>query len=194
VPAVVLAFPRPASLEAEAAQSPDSVTVAAPAIDGPRDDAPLDVASMSTAVVVGAPVDGLRALVDAPRTLVDAPRGPVACPSSRPTRPVRNVDGPDPRKLRLTARGRRLRALICACALVVAGWITVSAIHSAVSSPVIPPSAPAVVQVHQGDSLWSIAARVAPQQDPRRVVDALRSANHLDSNTVRAGQQLHVPR
>lgn len=194
-PSVVLPFPRPTSVPADdsvnaagrretALAGPPAGAASAPAIDDPRDQASLDVASWPAVDVVRAPVDGSR--------------GPVACPSSSPTRnsSVRDLAGHDERegRVRLTTRGRRLRALVCACALVAAGWITVSAVESALSSPLIPPSAPAVVQVHQGDTLWSIAALVAPQQDPRRVVNALRSANHLDSNTVRPGQQLRVPR
>jgi Tfp pilus assembly protein FimV len=31
--------------------------------------------------------------------------------------------------------------------------------------------------VQPGDTLWSIAARLAPDDDPRAVVDALRAAN-----------------
>jgi nucleoid-associated protein YgaU len=179
-PAVVLQFPCPA---------PEAESPAELVVDGQRDTAP--------STVLLAPAEDLRAPVDIPAP-VQAPRGPVACPSSRPmpARPVREVVDSESRSggVRLTVRGRRLRALICAGALIVAGWITVSAAHSALSSPVIPSSAPAVVQVHQGDTLWSIAAKVAPRQDPRRVVAALRSANHLDSNTVRPGQQLRVPR
>ena len=47
--------------------------------------------------------------------------------------------------------------------------------------------------VRQGDTLWSIAERVAPGEDPRPVVDALASANDLDPGTLFPGQLLVVP-
>jgi hypothetical protein len=169
--------------------SPPEILVGAPAERGPVIDGVLDPAAVALASGV---------TVDVVRAPVEGYRPPVACPSSSSprNRPVRDLSGPETRdgRLRLTARGRRVRALVVACALVVSGWIAASAIQSALSSPVIPPSAPPVVQVHQGDTLWSIAGQVAPQQDPRRVVAVLRAANHLDSNTVRPGQQLRVPR
>ena len=49
-----------------------------------------------------------------------------------------------------------------------------------------------VVTVESGDSLWSIAARVAPGRDPRAVVDNLRSLNHLQSVALTPGQTLKV--
>jgi len=95
---------------------------------------------------------------------------------------------------RLTARGRQLRAVVCVAALVIASWITVTAVLSALRTPVIPPSAPAVVQVHSGDTLWSIATALAPDRDTRAVVSALQARNHLSSTTVHPGQRLQVPR
>jgi len=47
--------------------------------------------------------------------------------------------------------------------------------------------------VREGDTLWSIAERVAPGQDPRPVVDALTSANDVDPGTLVPGQALIVP-
>lgn len=187
-PAVVLPFPRRASAPVDPA--PD------PAVSSVR---PLADAAAAPPAEPVAPASGaaLTALAGSSRERVaggrrgDGMRGPVECPTSRPLRD-RTASGARGR-LRLTTRGRRLRALVCACAFVAAGWITVSAIHSAITSPVVPPSAPAAVHVHHGDTLWSIAARIAPRQDPRRVVDVLRSANHLSSNTVHPGQQLRIP-
>jgi hypothetical protein len=48
------------------------------------------------------------------------------------------------------------------------------------------------VQVQPGDTLWSIAQRVAPQRDPRQVVDKLRRLNHLHSVSLTPGQTLKV--
>jgi Tfp pilus assembly protein FimV len=50
-------------------------------------------------------------------------------------------------------------------------------------------SSVAEVTVHQGDSLWSVAQRLAPGEDPRPIVDALaqarRGAPLLVGETVR---------
>jgi LysM repeat protein len=55
------------------------------------------------------------------------------------------------------------------------------------------PAAPRSVVVQQGDSLWAIAARIAPNQDPRDVVGKLESRNHLRGSTVKVGQILQLP-
>jgi Tfp pilus assembly protein FimV len=42
--------------------------------------------------------------------------------------------------------------------------------------------------VQPGDTLWSIAQRVAPERDPRAVVDALRDAR--DTDTLYPGEAI----
>jgi hypothetical protein len=46
--------------------------------------------------------------------------------------------------------------------------------------------------VEAGDTLWAIARRVAPDRDPREVVDQLVRDNRLHGS-LQAGQQLLVP-
>jgi hypothetical protein len=46
--------------------------------------------------------------------------------------------------------------------------------------------------VKPGDTLWSIARRIAPSQDPRPVVDQLIADNHL-RGTLQAGQAIDLP-
>ncbi len=46
--------------------------------------------------------------------------------------------------------------------------------------------------VKRGDTLWSIARRLAPGRDPRPVIDRLIADNHL-SGTLQAGQSIHLP-
>jgi len=43
-----------------------------------------------------------------------------------------------------------------------------------------------------GDTLWSIANRIAPGRDPRPVIDRLQAANHLHG-PLQAGQTLIIP-
>jgi Tfp pilus assembly protein FimV len=54
-------------------------------------------------------------------------------------------------------------------------------------------AATAVLTVNQGDSLWSIARRIAPGEDPRGVVMRIRDLNGLAVNGLMPGQRLVVP-
>ena len=56
-------------------------------------------------------------------------------------------------------------------------------------------SEPRVAQtvVHQGESLWAVAKRVAPGHDPRAVVDQIADLNDLSSDALRPGQLLTIP-
>jgi hypothetical protein len=47
--------------------------------------------------------------------------------------------------------------------------------------------------VHPGDSLWSIAHVVAPDADPRVVIDEIRRANGLSGGSIVPGERLAVP-
>ena len=48
-----------------------------------------------------------------------------------------------------------------------------------------------VVRVHPGESLWSIASKLAPGQDRRPIVDTLARAN--GGTVLQAGQELVIP-
>jgi LysM repeat protein len=49
------------------------------------------------------------------------------------------------------------------------------------------------VVVEPGETLWALAVRIAPHQDPRLVVADIESLNHLADADVEPGQQLLVP-
>ncbi|HEX6568018.1 MAG TPA: LysM peptidoglycan-binding domain-containing protein [Acidimicrobiales bacterium] len=103
--------------------------------------------------------------------------GPTAAPPRRRTLPDRPT----------RVRRRRLAALVLAVALggaVAVGVQTVSGLSRVDATsgprPVDVRSVPVAGQsyvVQPGDTLWSIAAEIAPDSDPRPVVDALREAN-----------------
>jgi hypothetical protein len=56
------------------------------------------------------------------------------------------------------------------------------------------PDRTAMVQVHRGETLWSVAERMAPAAAPAAVVDRIRQLNGLDVDSVLfPGELLQVP-
>jgi Tfp pilus assembly protein FimV len=58
------------------------------------------------------------------------------------------------------------------------------------------PSAPAAQQVvvgQRGDTLWSIAQRVRPGDDPREVADEISAINGVQAGALTVGASLVVP-
>ncbi len=106
-----------------------------------------------------------------------APRGTVAHRAVRPA------------PLRLTRRGRVVLVLLPAVVALSTAFVGVSA-PFAQADPTAPSRA---VEVRAGDTLWSIAERIAPARDPRDVVAELERANHLPGAVVLAGSRLQVP-
>ncbi|MDD7930300.1 LysM peptidoglycan-binding domain-containing protein [Microbacterium thalli] len=103
---------------------------------------------------------------------------------------------PSPRtRLRLTRRGRRALASVTALPAVVAVSIAVISGGGALASSEAgaPQGSFTSVTVMSGDSLWTIAEEVAPQADPRDVVDAIIRLNALGSGQLDAGQTLAIP-
>ena len=95
-------------------------------------------------------------------------------------------------RLRVTARGRRLLLLLFV--LVLAGAVVLwhagasQAVQQTEPGPVL-----SQLTVQSGDTLWSVARRIAPQRDARDVVDQLRRLNSLRTGQLRVGQQLLLP-
>ena len=49
------------------------------------------------------------------------------------------------------------------------------------------------ITVRSGDTLWGIAQRYAPNQDPRDFITKLVALNNLESSSLAAGMQLALP-
>lgn len=100
-------------------------------------------------------------------------------------------------KIRLTRRGRfifRGLPLLTLAALLVLGALTLllpTEAKSSAETPVAPASS--TVTVMHGDSLWSIAADVAPGKDSRDVINHIMQINNLTTAQVEPGQVLEVP-
>jgi hypothetical protein len=91
--------------------------------------------------------------------------------------------------LRLTRRGRAVLAAAALLGVLAFGWLGATLVHTRTT---IPPSAPAVVEVRPGETVWSIAQRVAPDADTRAVVDAIVARNGLVGGAVHPGQRLII--
>ncbi|MDT4924841.1 MAG: hypothetical protein QOG01_2554 [Pseudonocardiales bacterium] len=91
--------------------------------------------------------------------------------------------------LRLTRRG----VVVLTLAISALGGALVWLASLSAPAPAPAPAGPRAVTVEAGDTLWSIAARVAPQRDPRAEVAALQRGNHLTSVDLTPGQVLRVP-
>jgi Tfp pilus assembly protein FimV len=89
--------------------------------------------------------------------------------------------------IRLTRRGYVVLGLVVAAVTAGLLWLA----HA--SAPAAPAGADVrVVTVSEGDTLWSIASRIAPQRDPRTVVATLERINHLTSPLLQPGQVLRT--
>lgn len=99
-------------------------------------------------------------------------------------------------RLRLTARGRRFFAWLAALPLIAALAVAAVAGGGAALGSFAEGEQGqefATVTVLSGDSLWSIAQMVAPERDPRDVVDAITHLNQLQGGMLVAGQELAIP-
>jgi nucleoid-associated protein YgaU len=119
------------------------------------------------------------------------PERAVLARAAAPTRPAPSAR-PATRsaRLRLTRRGRLLLVVLPSVLAATCGLV-------AVAGPLVPaqadPATSRSVVVGAGDTLWSIAERVAPNSDPRDVVARLEAANGLPDATIQAGARLVLP-
>ena len=109
--------------------------------------------------------------------------------------PVHRAEAPAPR-LRLTRRGRFVligmpTMLGAASLLVLAGLFTAPVMASGTAS------ADAVqgqtVTVLDGETLWGLAAELAPERDPREVVAEIIEINSLANSSLAPGQRIFIP-
>lgn len=121
---------------------------------------------------------------------------PVVPPVRRAGASVAVLLAPEPEAapVRLTRRGIVVLALLVAAVGATLVWIAALSAPSPAASGGSAPAGPvpAVVTVEAGDTLWSIAGRVAPGTDPRAEVEHLRQLNDLSGVALEPGQQLRV--
>jgi len=90
-------------------------------------------------------------------------------------------------------RVRRRRLAVLATGAILAGSWAGPVAHALVGSARPVPASSRSYVVRPGDTLWSIADRVAPGQDPRPIVDAITGANGVDPGAIVPGQSLIIP-
>ena len=156
---------------------------------------------MSTAVVTTARVSTARvatARVPARTTRGGAPAG-TARSSTAPASIARSSSGsststaPVQPRLRLTRRGRFVFASLVALPLAIVAGVFALNGGVAIASGAASSATFEYVQVESGQSLWQLAAAIAPDADPREVVSDIVHLNQLPSADVQPGQQLAVP-
>lgn len=99
---------------------------------------------------------------------------------------------PRPR-LRITRRGRAVLAALIAVPLATAAVVGGVGAMGATATATHAASHFSYVTVEPGESLWQLAQQVAPNADPRDVVQAITDLNALTSGVVQPGQRLAVP-
>ena len=133
---------------------------------------------MSTAVISDFPRSaGFRSVSVVPQAY-PAGRAGTSAPSGR---------------LRLTKRGRAVLTAVVAVPVAAGVAAFVLSGASAVATPAATSTSFDYVQVESGQSLWQLAATVAPDADPRDVVADIVHLNRLTSTDVQPGQRLAVP-
>ena len=132
-----------------------------------------------------------------PDTYVARPRVVRPRPASDRARPVvrpaaRPAARPAPRgQVQLTRRGRFVVFLV-ALLFVLAAALFLGAASVATNEAGTDQPTEAVM-VGEGDTLWAIAADLAPDGEVREMVATIKEINALDSAMLVAGQTLYVP-
>ena len=96
-------------------------------------------------------------------------------------------------RLRLTRRGRVVLTALATIPLVLFALVFALNGGGALASGDSVSVTFQHVTVESGDSLWTIAERLAPRADPRDVIADLVRLNGLETAVVSPGQQLAVP-
>lgn len=95
-------------------------------------------------------------------------------------------------RLRITARGRRALAVLVAAPVLALGALGVLQAATATAGQEAVAVSYETVVVQPGETLWSIAAAVAPDVDPREVIADIQQLNGV-GGAIQPGQQLTIP-
>ena len=96
-------------------------------------------------------------------------------------------------RLRLTARGRSVVTVLAALPFVVTALLLGINGGGAVATLDAPTESFTWVTVDAGQSLWDLAADVAPDADPREFAAEVEALNQLATPELEPGQRLAIP-
>ncbi|MEY4458035.1 MAG: hypothetical protein RIS25_628 [Actinomycetota bacterium] len=95
--------------------------------------------------------------------------------------------------MRLTRRGRIALGTAIAVPLLFGAYLVGVGASQADAEVSVTTVSFEYVTVMPGDTLWTIAAVVAPDSDTQQVIDDIRSLNQLESSVVQPGQRIAIP-
>ena len=96
-------------------------------------------------------------------------------------------------RLRLTQRGRGVLLVIVATPFVIAALFFALNGGRASAALESPNTSLQYINVDAGESLWGVAQEIAPNADPRDVIQQIIELNQLNSADVFAGVRLAIP-
>ena len=99
----------------------------------------------------------------------------------------------NPSGVHLTRRGRLARTLLVLSLAVVLASVFGFSAGAGTSDSIGEPTSFIEVTVAPGDTLWSLATRMAGGADVRAMVDEIASVNALASADLQAGQKVRIP-
>jgi hypothetical protein len=103
------------------------------------------------------------------------------------------VQRPAAPRLRLTRRGRVVFGTLAAVPLVIAALVFGLGAGGAVATQDAATDSLTWVTVDGGQSLWDLAAEIAPGEDPREFAAQVAAFNQLESTVIQPGQELAIP-
>jgi hypothetical protein len=99
----------------------------------------------------------------------------------------------NPSGIRLNRRGRLARTFVVLSLAVVLASVFGLKAGAGTTDAVGAPTSFIEVTVAPGDTLWSLATRMADGADVRAMVDEISSVNSLASAELQAGQKVRIP-
>ena len=104
------------------------------------------------------------------------------------------LNSTNPSGVVLNRRGRLARTLvILSLAIVMVATFAFSAGAGSTDSMAATPDSYVTVIVGRGESLWSLAGRMAGDGDARSLIEEIMAVNSLATPDVQAGQSLRIP-
>ena len=106
---------------------------------------------------------------------------------------MRVNESTNPSGIRLNRRGRLARTFVVLSLAVVLASVFGLKAGAGTTDAVGAPTSFIEVTVAPGDTLWSLAARMADGSDVRAMVDEISTVNSLASAELQAGQKVRIP-